>query len=289
MSKNETLRRNSEEIIRCFTQLTAAANWQPVAEVKLNFPTGHPQGLVKIRDSFYVSSVEITSPPEKIPIPQSGYDRTPGEGVGFLFHVDMDGKLLRKLSLGEGTIYHPGGIDYDDESIWVPVAEYRPNSRSIIYRITPETLEVREVFRCNDHIGGLAYNRWNDTLHGITWGSRAFYDWTPGGSQLSVCVNGSHYIDYQDCQFLETRYMLCSGLSSYTLGPIALGGLELIDLERHIAIHQIPVPLYSRTKRPMTQNPFFAEFDGDCLRFYFLPDDNESTLYVYDIRTNNFS
>ena len=32
-------------------------------------------------------------------------------------------------------MYHPGGIDYDGRHIWVPVAEYRPNSRSIIYRV----------------------------------------------------------------------------------------------------------------------------------------------------------
>ena len=286
MRRNETLRRNSEAIIRRFTQITAATIWQPVTEVTFNFPTGHPQGLVKIQDSFYVSSVDLTSPPKKLSPPQHGYDRTPGEGIGYLFHVDSDGNLLKKVSPGEGTIYHPGGIDYDGESIWVPVAEYRPNSRSIIYRICPETFEVNEVFRCSDHIGGLAYNRWNDTLHGITWGGRTFYDWTPGGSQIAACVNRSHYIDYQDCQFLEPRYMLCSGLSSYSLpgtGHTRLGGIDLIDLELHAAIHQIPVPLYSRRKRPMTQNPFSVELHGECLRFYFLPDDSESTLYVYDV------
>ena len=35
-------------------------------------------------------------------------------------------------------MYHPGGIDYDGRHIWVSVAEYRPNSRSIVYRIDPE-------------------------------------------------------------------------------------------------------------------------------------------------------
>jgi len=25
-------------------------------------------------------------------------------------------------------VYHPGGIDFDGVNIWVPVAEYRPDS-----------------------------------------------------------------------------------------------------------------------------------------------------------------
>jgi hypothetical protein len=298
MGRNEARRRNAEAIIRLFTQLTAATTWQRVEEVKLAFRTYHPQGLVKIRDSFYVSSVEIVTLPEKCSHLQNGYDRTPGEGIGHLFQFDSTGKLIKTITVREGTIYHPGGIDYDGEYIWMPVAEYRPHSQSVIYRVVPETLDISEIFRWNDHIGGLAYNRWDDTLHGISWGSRTFYDWTPEegslwnkgqpGPEGKMYVNGSHYIDYQDCQFLEEKYMVCSGLHAYALpniGWMSLGGLELIDLESHIAIHQIPVVLYSGTMRPMTQNPFFVELHHGHLRFYFIPDDHESTLYIYDAVT----
>ena len=41
-------------------------------------------------------------------------------------------------------MYHPGGIDYDGEYIWGPVAEYRPNSESIIYKVDAETLKVEK-------------------------------------------------------------------------------------------------------------------------------------------------
>ena len=297
MERSETQRRNSETIIRHFTQLTAATTWQCVDEVKLAFRTYHPQGLVKINESFYLSSVEIVVPRKKFAVPQDGYDRSPGEGIGYLFQFDATGQLVKTLTLGEGSIYHPGGIDYDGEYIWIPVAEYRPNSRSIIYRVNPETLEVSEMFRHNDHIGGLACNRWNGTLHGISWGSRKFYAWKSADGrdwkerqhepECTMCANGSHYIDYQDCHFLEDKYMLCSGLSNYmlpTISPVALGGLELIDLDLHIAIHQVPVLLYTHTMRPMTQNPFSVELYHDHLRFYFIPDDNKSILYIYDVR-----
>ena len=104
-----------------------------------------------------------------------GYDRDTGEGVGHLFKLDLKGNLITDLTLGEGSIYHPGGIDYDGKWIWVPAAEYRPNSRAIIYRVDPAAMKATEVFRYGDHIGGLVHNTENKTLHGVSWGSRRFY------------------------------------------------------------------------------------------------------------------
>ena len=118
-------------------QVTRSTAWRPVTTVAMQFDTQHPQGMVKIGDMLFVSSVEITTPTKRFPQPQGGYDRDAGDGVGHLFKVDMKGNLLTDLKLGEGTIYHPGGIDYDGRYIWVPVAEYRPNSRSIVYRVDP--------------------------------------------------------------------------------------------------------------------------------------------------------
>ena len=83
--------------------------------------------MVKIGDALYLSSVEIRKPTTRYPQLQDGYDRDTGEGVGHLFKLDLKGNLLAQMTLGEGTVYHPGGIDFDGKSIWVPVAEYRPN------------------------------------------------------------------------------------------------------------------------------------------------------------------
>jgi len=48
--------------------------------------------------------------------------------------------LLGQIELTDGAKYHPGGMDYDGEHIWVSVAEYRPNSKRNIYRVDPNTL-----------------------------------------------------------------------------------------------------------------------------------------------------
>ena len=277
-------------------KLTRAVRWQPAAEIRVNFRTHHPQGMVKIGDAFYVSSVEIIKPTTRYPELRDGYDRDAGEGAGHLFKIDAKGNLLADLKLGEGAIYHPGGIDYDGRHIWVPVAEYRPNSRAIVYRVDPQAMSATEVFRFSDHVGGIVHNTDDRTLHGVSWGSRRLYKWTLGrdGKVTNAGVapeklrvpNRSHYIDYQDCHYIGGRRMLCSGLNNYRVKPdapaFALGGLEIVDLKTDQAIYQVPVELWSPSGKPMTQNPFWVEATESGLRAYFMPDDDKSTLFVFE-------
>lgn len=284
----------SRTIITYLKSLNKSTKWKLVAEIKLNFRTYHTQGMVKIGEYFYISSVEQIVQPKKFEIPQDGYDRTPGKGIGHLFKFDQKGNLISQTTLGEGIIYHPGGIDYDGKYIWVPVAEYRPNSRSIIYRVDPITLEAVIVFRFNDHIGSIVHNTWSNTLHSVSWGSRRFYTWKLDqwiGSlnllevpEYEMKLNGNHYIDYQDCHYLANQYMLCSGLNKYSIpnvGVIAFGGLDLVDLDLQVAIHQIPINFWVKPDLVMSNNPFYFETHDNQMRFYFMPDDDESKLYIY--------
>lgn len=286
----------SELVAERVQKLTRAVRWRPVATIPINFKTHHPQGMVKIGDAFFVSSVEITVPTKRFPEPKDGYDRDTGQGTGHLFKIDAKGNLLGSVKLGEGAMYHPGGIDYDGRHIWVAVAEYRPNSRAIIYRVDPQAMTVTEVFRFGDHIGGIVHNTDDKTLHGVSWGSRRFYKWTLGGDgkvtnadtppETLRVPNRAHYIDYQDCHYLGGRRMLCSGLNNYRLvadGPVfPLGGLEIVDLRTDQAVYQVPVELWSPSGKPMTQNPFWVEATESGLRAYFMPDDDNSTLFVYE-------
>ncbi|WP_373512694.1 DUF6454 family protein [Persicitalea sp.] len=265
-----------------FLLLRDDSNWQQIAAVPLSFPAHHPQGMVKIGANFYMSSVEVQ-------------DRALGKGTGHLFKFDADGKLLADIKLGEGAMYHPGGIDFDGENIWVPVAEYRPDSRSVGYKVEPESLKVTEVFRFDDHLGGIVHDPDSHTLHGINWGARVFYEWAldPGGkvvdnesSKNIRLPNPSFYIDYQDCHYVGNHRMLCGGLKSYRNGGsvFRLGGLELIDLTNHRPVHQIPLSLWSPTGKPMTQNPFWLESINEGIRGYFVPDDDQATMYVYEVK-----
>jgi hypothetical protein len=283
-----------------FLRLTKGTAWKAVATVPLAFPTHHPQGMVKIGDRFYMSSVEIIERTQRFPEPRDGLDRTAGKGAGHLFEFDGAGKLLRQVTLGEGDVYHPGGIDYDGKYIWVPVAEYRPNSRSIVYRVDPATMQATEVFRFADHVGGIVHDTETKALHGVSWGSRRFYRWdlddalrvtnTGDSPEKLRTLNTAHYIDYQDCHYLGRSRMLCSGLNKYRVTAespeFALGGLEIVDLKSGRPLHQVPVALWSDRGLVMTQNPFFAESQAANLRFYFVPEDDQSRLFIYDVAAN---
>ncbi|NOT60832.1 MAG: hypothetical protein HOP19_11485, partial [Acidobacteria bacterium] len=158
-----------------FRQLTRTTQWGQVAALPLKFNTHHPQGLVKIGETFFLSSVEVTEAPKRFAQSQNGLDRDAGTGVGHLFKFDNQGNLIADLTVGEGAIYHPGGMDYDGTSLWLPIAEYRPHSRSIVYRVNPTTMKATEVLRYADHLGGIVHNVDAHTLHAVSWGSRNFY------------------------------------------------------------------------------------------------------------------
>jgi Family of unknown function (DUF6454) len=278
------------------TKLSRGTQWKPVSVVPINFLTHHPQGMVKIGDTLFVSSVEIRQPTKRFPQPVDGYDRDTGAGVGHLFKIDMKGNLIADITLGEGTIYHPGGIDYDGKYIWVPVAEYRPNSRSIVYRVDPETMKAEEMFRFADHVGGVVHNTDDKTLHGVSWGSRRFYRWSlddsgkPTNANESPeklrTLNTSHYLDYQDCKYAGKSRMLCSGVTEMRLTPEAapfrLGGLDLVNLADGRPIFQTPVLLWTAAGMDMTHNPVWMEASDTGIRGYFMPEDDKSTLYIYE-------
>ena len=294
------------------------SGWRQTAAIPLRFNTHHPQGMVRVGREFYLSSVEVTRETRRYREPVGGADRDEGAGIGHLFKFNDQGQLLEDLRIGEGSIYHPGGIDYDGRFIWIPVAEYRPESRSIVYQVdlmnrdgmvsrdgmaNRDGMVARESFRFNDHLGGIVHQVETRTLHAVSWGARRFYHWPlalPNTRELGLAtyhprradrpgrqLNRSFYIDYQDCHYLGAGEMLCGGLREYRNGTekLSLGGLELVDLATGLARQQVPVELWTSAGLPMTRNPFWVEpLDQEAgLRAFFVPEDRQSTLYVYEI------
>lgn len=281
------------------TRLTRASTWRQVEAIPVRFRTFHPQGMVKVGDTFVVSSVEVTQAPTRYASPSpEGFDRSPGSGVGHLFKIDRQGRLLADVHVGEGAAYHPGGLDFDGRWIWMPVAEYRPDSHAILYRVDPDTLRATEVRRVDDHIGGLVSDPEHALLYGISWGSRRFYRWPSSNPDDRVREgvapvapprrdNPAHYVDYQDCKFAGADRMLCTGVSDFRVSATSpvfrLGGLDLVNLIDGRPVHQVPVALWTPAGRPMLQNPSWFEPSPTGLRAWFMPDDDASTIYVYEV------
>jgi hypothetical protein len=266
--------------------LSRDTEWNLVSRAPLDFDAFHPQGLARVGNRLFLSSVEIIEATEECDPECGGYDRTPGRGVGHLFVLDLNGDLLDEIELGEGHMYHPGGIDFDGRWMWVPVAQYRPDSRSIVYRVDPRTLSVSEAFRVRDHIGGVVRDRETRRLFGVSWGSRRYYEWGARGRLLHRSLNPSHFIDYQDCQYIATGRMGCGGIAEYDTASgdvFELGGIALIDLRDQEILHEVPLTELSPGGHVVTRNPVLLESSTEGVRLYAVPDDDEAaTLLIYE-------
>jgi hypothetical protein len=266
-----------------FKAVDRSTNWEMTGKLKLDFPTFHPQGIAYTEDHIFLSSVEIIERTVKYPAPRDGYDRTAGKGVGHLFVMDKAGNLQKDIILGEGDMYHPGGLDFDWENIWVSVAQYRPNSSSIIYRVDAATLEAHKQFEAPDHFGGIVMDRQTGHLVGNTWGSRRFAEWNLNGKQLSTWQNPNHFIDYQDCQYVADSQALCAGVANLPQTPAAggtaatyeLGGMALLDLAKKTTLHDVPFQKWSTAGHVATRNPFKLTAEGNHLTMHVAPDDAE--------------
>ncbi len=280
--------KNDNPLSQRLRMITAKTTWTLVDQIKLSFKTFHCQGMVKIDQDFWVSSVEMA-------IKSDGtIDRS--KGKGHLFRIDPTGRLLADIPIGTETIFHPSGIDFDGQYIWIAAAEYRPDSHAIIYRCDPLKMQLQEIFQWPDHIGAITRNKDTNTLHGISWGSRKWYRWELDHSSNFIpsdpsrsrpAINPSFYIDYQDNQYLGNDEVLYTGLSVYKKSDgsvFALGGLEIVDLRLQLPVHQVPIQLWSpATGAVITQNPSYFELTLQSrIRAHFLPDDNDSTLYIYE-------
>src|SRR6478672_2856776 len=266
-----------------FTAVDRNTAWQLTSRLKLDFPTFHTEGIAFTEDHIFLSSVEILEPTVKFPAPQGGYDRTPGKGIGHLFVMDKAGKLQKDIILGEGDMYHPGGIDFDGTNVWVPVAQYRPNSSAIVYRVDASTLAVHKQFEVKDHFGGIVMDKRTGHLVGNTWGSRRFAEWDLQGKQLSTWENPNYFIDYQDCQYVPDSRMLCAGVTNLPQTPTAggtaatyeLGGMAMIDLKSHEVTREVPFQQWSTAGHVATRNPFKMTADGNHLSMTVAPDNGE--------------
>ena len=278
----------SSEVRDKFAQLTKNTVYDLVSEIEVKFDTYHTQGILKIDEYYYLSAVEVTEERVKLEQPdKDGYTRTAGKGLGHLFKIDADGNLVKDLVLLDGGMYHPSGIDFDGTHIWIALAAYRHHSEAKIYKVDIDQLEAEEMFSVSDHIGGLVYDRDANLLYGLSWGSRTIYCWTPEGKEQYRYDNPSHYVDFQDAKYVGANMMIASGKNNLNFGVSdqkevrEIGGMALIELATGKINHAVPVMISKGDGAIITRNPMDVELRDGKLTFYFAPEDNQTTIYVY--------
>jgi len=252
-------------IAQTIASSTRSTPWTLVDVVPLKFDAHHPQGMVRIGSTWWISTVDIAA------------------RKGYVMAVDGDGALLQQVPIGDEQCYHPGGMDFDGSAMWVPSAEYRPDSTTHVYRMKPGSTPEK-IFAVDDHVGAIARCGVGGDLVGWSWGSRRFYRWSVEGRLLAAQTNPAFFVDHQDCQWLGGGRMLCGGVAEVQLanGPGWLGGLGLLNVDDLVIEREVPFPYYSPLSgRAATQNPLWSEVVGDQLMLHLLPDDGAGVIQSF--------
>jgi hypothetical protein len=228
-------------------------NVELIRQVPLKFSTYHVQGLDITKQFYFVTSVDTKQ------------DRS------WLFKIDRrNTHLISKRELTDGALIHPGGLQYDGRFLWIPNAEYKRQSRTMVYGLDPDTLEIRTSFAVDDHIGAIASDG-KDILYGVNWDALCFYTWNFAGHQLKK-ISSPTSMAYHDIKYFAGK-LLCSGHKD------GVCAVDIIDPENWTLIKRFDLPK-DKWKSTLTREGM--AFDGNL---YFLPDDGpDSRILIFALR-----
>jgi hypothetical protein len=210
----------------------------------------HVQGIDLDRDHFWVTSVDA-----------AGHR-------GYLDQFNRaTAKFERRIDLTDGPRFHPGGFSIHRDSIWVPVAEYKPHSTAVLEEIDKHSLAIKRKLSIADHIGCLAVT--SDNLIAGNWDTRQFYILDFSGKQLRI-IDNSQANHYQDIKFVN-GVLVASGVFNRTSGAIDWLAWPSLKLTRRL--HSGP------TDRGVLYTQEAMALEGRDL--YLVPEDGPSRLFHF--------
>lgn len=155
-----------------------------VGAQRLNGELFHVQGLALASNRIWVTSVDQNT------------------HKGYIHEFDRPtGKLVRRLELTDGARYHPGGISLSGGSIWVPIAEMRPDSSTVLVEIDATSLQVRRKIHVADHLGCVAAS--GHMLVAGNWDSRLLYFFNLKDEKATRIVPNPSTTHFQDMKFVD--------------------------------------------------------------------------------------
>jgi Family of unknown function (DUF6454) len=184
------------------------------------------------------------------------------------------GKLRRRLELTDGAKYHPGGISMSGGSIWVPVAELRPNSTTVLVEIDANSLRIRRKIHVADHLGCVAAS--GSTLVAGNWDSKLLYIFDLNDTARVRIVPNPSPTHYQDMKFVDGQLVAGGSLTLWS-GAVDWIDWPSMELRRTLRAGAIgPV-------RPLGRGgPYTGEgmaIEGRDL--YVVPEDGPSRLFHF--------
>lgn len=210
----------------------------------------HVQGIALDREHIWVTSVDAE------------------KKRGYLHQFSRATyQFERRVDVTEGVAFHPGGFSVSGDSIWVPVAEYRPNSSAVLLELDKRTLKVKGRIKVADHLGCAAVTP--DGLVAGNWGSRRLYVFDRKGRQRRVIENAS-LNQYQDIKFADGM-LVASGNLTQTTGAI--------DWYRWPAMKLVRSVRAGVTDRGRVYTAEAMALEGKDL--YLLPEDGPGRLFHF--------
>lgn len=226
----------------------------PSLVLALEGETHHVQGILVDGGGLWVTAV----------------DRERREAILFQFDI-ATGRRMNRILLAREPYFHPGGLDGDGESLWIPLAEYRPGGRSIIERRSKKDLSVLQRFEAPDHIGCVALLA--GRLYGANWDAQDIYEWSLRGEFIRKRSNPTGY-RFQDLKGRAGR-LVGAGMAPKGSDAHAIVWLDPAQLA---VWRTLPAGATSRGV------PFVNEgLDVTHSHLYLLPEDTPSRLFVWEL------
>jgi hypothetical protein len=187
------------------------------------------------------------------------------------------GEATAAVEIQQGEQFHPGGLDHDASTLWIPLAEYRRESSAVIERRDKRTLRAIASWPVADHLGCLA--RLPEGVIAGNWDSRLLHRISvAGGPPVFAPVrkdSNPSAVRYQDMKY-RGGWLIGSGV----LGQ-GQGAIEWLHPESLEAAARI---LCGRTDRGVVYtNEGMDVANG---RLCLLPEDAPSRLFVFVLPEN---
>jgi hypothetical protein len=224
--------------------------------VVLKANTHHVQGIVVDGGTLWVTSVE----------------REARKGRLHRFTLDGSEAAGAAVEIQQGERFHPGGLDHDAVSVWIPLAEYRRESSAVIERRDKRTLRAIASWEVADHLGCVA--RLPQGVIAGNWDSRLLHRITVSdGAPVFTSVrrdSNPSTVRYQDMKYRD-GWLIGSGVVTREQGAIEWLHPESLKVAARIAC--------GRTDRGVVYTN--EGMDVADRRLYLLPEDAPSRLFVF--------
>jgi hypothetical protein len=184
------------------------------------------------------------------------------------------GAFLRRVELTDGPRYHPGGLSKAGGSIWIPVAETRPDSSALLVELDATTLAVRRRIPIADHIGCVAVS--GRTLVAGSWDSRRLHILDLAGQTAPRVVANPSPTRHQDMKFVGGQ-LVAGGVRGWWSGAVDWIDWPSLRVARTLRAGAVG------TVRPFGRGgPYTGEglaIEGRDL--YVVPEDGPSRLFHF--------